>query len=125
VTDQRNAAPAAATAMSAIDRARRIAAMNDAFRKSLKGGRLVVTHGVDALGTIHVLSLLFRVRTFDAFSPDNDPHGEHDFGAFDDGDLRLFWKIDYYNATLDGGSSDPCNAEITTRVLTLMLASEY
>ena len=32
------------------------------------------------------LALLQRVRAFDAFTEDNDPHGEHDFGSIDEGD---------------------------------------
>jgi len=33
-----------------------------------------------------------KVRAFDAFTNDNDPHGEHDFGAIDEGGVRCFWK---------------------------------
>jgi hypothetical protein len=38
---------------------------------------------------------------------------------------KLFWKIDCYDRELHFGSPDPADPTVTTRVLTLMLASEY
>ena len=70
-------------------------------------------------------SLLQKVRSFDAFGEDNDPHGEHDFGAFDLCGERLFWKIDYYDKDLSFGSPEPADPAVTRRVLTIMLASDY
>jgi len=34
------------------------------------------------------------LRDFSDFTPDDEPYGEHDFGAFDLDGVRLFWKID-------------------------------
>ncbi|WP_337191277.1 DUF3768 domain-containing protein [Parapontixanthobacter aurantiacus] len=78
------------------------------------------------------------IETFDAFTPDNDPYGERDFGAiYQVGDGRwttkrparpaetVFWKIDAYDCDLLFGSEDPANPAATRRVLTIMLASEY
>jgi hypothetical protein len=67
---------------------------------------------------------------FDEFTPDNDPHHEHDFGGFEYEGRRIFWKIDYYDrASLgtgsDMGSEDPSDPAKTLRVLTIMLAEEY
>ena len=107
------------------ERTARIRAFNDALRSALVGGRVLTTSGVSALGTEAVAAVLDRVRTFTAFTEDNDPNGEHDFGAFEiDGD-RFFFKLDYYNPTMTGGSEDPGDPAKTTRVLTIMLASEY
>jgi hypothetical protein len=67
------------------------------------------------------------VRNFSQFDEDagNDPHAEHDFGAFSLCGDRMVWKIDYYDLALEAGSEDPADATITTRVLTVMLAEEY
>jgi hypothetical protein len=66
-----------------------------------------------------------RSRIFDSFTPDNDPYGEHDFGAFEHEGQRIFWKIDYYAPDMEHGSEDPADPKQTVRVLTIMLASEY
>ena len=42
----------------------------------------------DAVATTHLnvqMSVLEAVKTFNAFNQDNDPRGEHDFGAFEVG----------------------------------------
>ena len=69
--------------------------------------------------------ILKAVSEFSDFTPDNDPYGEHDFGALNVEGHRIYFKIDYYDRDLIYGSPDPANPEVTTRVLTIMLASEY
>ena len=101
-----------------------IARQNDNFRRH-PGSDCMVTASVQAKGPIFVLSAASAVRAFDAFTGDNDPHGEHDFGAFDLCGERLFWKIDYYDKDLSFGSPDPADPAVTRRVLTIMLASDY
>jgi hypothetical protein len=103
----------------------RIAALNDAFRQTAFGGQWVVTRGIAALPTHDQLAIMRKVQTFDAFTVDNDPHGEHDFGNFTHAGERIFWKIDYYDRTLTFGSDDPADPAQTVRVMTVMLASEY
>ena len=111
------------------DRVDRIRALNDAFRRKLprtgKGHRLNVTSGVAALHHDALGRLLDSVRSFTDFTDDNDPHGEHDFGAIDQDGLRFFWKIDAYDQWIQFGSPDPTDPAVTTRVLTIMLADEY
>ncbi len=104
---------------------KRIRELNDAFRTSFSGGRVMLTVGVDSLPSDVKVMVLRSVATFSAFTPDNDPRGEHDFGSFEVGGRKLFWKIDYYDRALEFGSDDPTDPEKTTRVLTLMLAEEY
>lgn len=102
-----------------------IRALNNTFRSTFIGGRVLLTPGVQALDEVNLNGLLTQVRTFDAFTPDNDPHGEHDFGSIDQGDVRYFWKIDYYAPDMQRHSDDPADAAITRRVLTIMRADEY
>lgn len=105
--------------------ATQIARLNDAFRKTLLGGQVMLTAGVQALSELEHYEVFKAVQTFDNFSPDNDPYGEHDFGAFEVNGKRLFWKIDYYDSTLTYGSEDPTDPSKTKRVMTILLAEEY
>jgi len=111
--------------MSAAARTSRIRDLNDAFRTTLDGGRCLFTAGVSDMGIPFSTAALAAVRAFAGFNVDNDPYGEHDFGSFQIGDERLFWKIDYYDLSLEYGSNDPADASQTKRVLTIMLAEEY
>jgi hypothetical protein len=103
----------------------RIRVLNDDFRRSFVGGLVVITAGVEAMPAEQRRSLLAKVRAFDAFTEDNEPQGEHDFGAIDEGGVRYFWKIDYYDRATEFGSPDPADPAVTTRVLTIMRADEY
>src|SRR5713226_7059310 len=61
-------------------------------------GRVMMTAGVDALPSDVKAMVIRRVATFSDFRPDNDPHGEHDFGSFALAGRKFFWKIDYLDA---------------------------
>src|SRR5580658_3348476 len=102
-----------------------IRTLNDAFRRRFVGGAVMITAGVEAMPLDQRRSLLQKVRSFDAFSEDNDPRAEHDFGALDEGGERFFFKIDYYDRKTEFGSPDPADPAVTTRVLTIMRADEY
>jgi hypothetical protein len=106
-------------------KADRIRSLNDAFRRTFVGGAVMVTQGVEAMPLDQRRSLLQKIRSFDAFSEDNDPHREHDFGSVDEAGVRCFWKIDYYDRKTEFGSPDPADPAVTTRVLTIMLSDEY
>ena len=105
--------------------AERIRDLNDAFRQSFTGGKVLMTAGIAAMTDEMRGEVFDRVRTFAAFNADNDPRGEHDFGNFEIDGRKLFWKIDHYDAAMEFGSEDPADPSKTTRVLTIMLASEY
>src|ERR1700756_1977243 len=103
---------------STHETASRIAALNDLLRKGGFGGTVYFTSGVRERGQSFVIDALRAVREFTDFTPDNNPHGEHDFGAVRvpeklaapvraafAGRLRkVFWKIDYYAPGLERGS---------------------
>jgi hypothetical protein len=94
-------------------------------------GKKFMTSSIQALGLIAKVEIAEHVAAaFDSFTEDNDPHGEHDFGAFEHEGRKIFWKIDYYDRSSFGtghdmGSEDPSDPAMTLRVLTIMLASEY
>jgi hypothetical protein len=111
--------------MSNAGNAQRIAELNDAFRTSFAGGKVVMTEAVNELPSEVKANALLLVSRYTAFDADNDPHGERDFGAFELCGRRFFWKIDYYDKNLRFGSEDPADPQQTTRVLTLMFAEEY
>ena len=96
----------------AAQKAARIRELNDRLRANFVSGVVTITIGVRQLRPYVLSQVLAGVREFDTFTADNDPHGEHDFGAFVVEGKRIFWKIDYYGP------------KVTTRVLTILLASE-
>ena len=105
--------------------AERIRELNDRFRMTMTGGRVLMTAGVNALPSDVKAMVVRRVATFSDFNADNDPHGEHDFGNFELAGRKFFFKIDYFDANMEFGSEDPADPAKTTRMLTIMLAEEY
>lgn len=108
-----------------MDKPARIRELNDAFRKSFAGGKVMLTQGVNELSDQDKAAVLAKVRGFDGFEPGNDPHGEHDFVSIEHGGTKYFGKIDYYTRDLARGSEDPADPAQTVRVLTIMRADEY
>ncbi|HEX7883094.1 MAG TPA: DUF3768 domain-containing protein [Afipia sp.] len=116
--------------------------LNDAMRShpgtaSIANG----TIGFQSLPDVDRFAALSVIGSFSQFDGNNDPYGEHDFGAVyclasgrwtqerpsNDKDIAetVFWKVDYYDNTLSYGSEAPWDEQQTKRVLTIMLASEY
>ncbi len=73
----------------------------------------------------HTIAAPCTKAAFNHFTADNDPHGEHDFGQFNILSQSYFFKFDYLDKDMQHGSEDPADPEKTTRVLAIMLASEY
>ena len=103
----------------------RIRLLNDNFRTTFVGGRVVMTQGVSEMPMDERARILLAVQSFKDFDAGNDPHGEHDFGSIELAGETYFFKVDYYSPDLQGGSEDPADPEKTTRVLTIMRADEY
>ena len=106
-------------------KASRVRDLNDQFRTTLSGGRVVMTSGIAALDKKLIQRIVSAVSSFIAFDTDNDPYHEHDFGALQIDDHKAFFKIDCYDTNLEYGSPDPSDTSVTARVLTIMLAEEY
>src|SRR4051794_24080029 len=103
----------------------KVRALNDAFRTTMTGGKVLLTAGVNALPSDVKALVIQRVVTFSDFNEENDPHQEHDFGNFSLAGRKFFWKIDYFDAKMEFGSEDPSDPSKTTRVLTIMFVEEY
>lgn len=113
------------TACLTLSRAEQIARLNDALRTTCEGGTIVITRAVRNLEAFNARELVAALAAYDGFDSDNDPYGERDFG-----DLSLFgedllWKVDYYDRELKFHSDDAADANVTHRVLTIMLAADY
>ena len=107
------------------DKLIKISELNDTLRSQFKGGKVMLSEGVAALPDMVKAAALQFMAQYHDFTPANDPHGEHDFGAFELCNRRFFWKVDYYDKNEEFGSKDPTDPENTMRVLTLILAEEY
>ncbi len=103
----------------------RIRELNDVFRTSGVGGTVVMTRGISHLDESTQNEIIVALKSFDDFTHDNDPYGQHDFGAFEVEGHKLFWKIDYYAADMMHGSNDASDPDKTKRVLTIMFRDEY
>src|ERR1039458_8429657 len=106
-------------------RTARIRELNDDFRTTFHGGRVMLTAGFNALPETLKAQVIERVKTFSEFDAANDPYGEHDFVNFEREGQRFFAKIDYYDRDVSFGAEDPSDPEKTTRIMTIMLANEY
>lgn len=128
--------------MHSTDQLDTIRRLNDAARSHPGTASIAnVTIGFQALPDADRFAALAAIVSFSRFDGDNDPYGEHDFGAVyrlasgrwtqdrpsEDKEISetVFWKVDYYDATLTYGSEAPWDEQQTKRVLTIMLASEY
>ena len=99
----------------------KIAELNDAARSNAVN--YMTTRGVVSLEPEVLSDIFIGVQKFSDFTEDNDPYGEHDFGALSVAGHRVFWKIDYYTQDLSGGC-DPLDPACR-RIITIMLAKEY
>ena len=124
------------------EQAARIARLNDLARSAMGVAcTAVATVGFRSLPASDQSRARELIETFDAFTEDNDPHGERDFGTIyqladgrwtterprlrEDERERVFWKLDYYDRQMRFVSDDAANPAITRRVLTIMLSDEY
>ena len=108
-----------------LPRAEQIGKLNDRLRITGTGGAIMITHNVQRVTGFDANVLAAALASYDAFDLDNDPHGERDFGDLSLWGYDLLWKVDYYNPDLKYGSNNPANPAVTSRVLTVMLASDW
>ena len=113
--------------------ARRIAEQNDRFRSYIPfgqwsgepQGRVVVTRAVADMGPNFQIAAVLAVAKDGTFTEDNDPYGDHSFGAVTVEGRKLWWKIDLYDLAYQWGSEAPDDPARTRRVLTIMFPEDY
>jgi hypothetical protein len=115
----------AAKALTAPEKAARIRELNDAFRKTFAGGRVMMTSGVAALAEETKQRIVSAIKNFTEFDKGDDPYSEHDFVSVEVDSEKYFWKCDYYDRDIRFGADDPSDPEHTTRIATIMRADEY
>ena len=99
--------------------------LNDAFRTSFVGGKVMLTLGIRAKSDIEQTEILERVVNFNDFNKNNDVYAEHDYLSFDYKGEKIIAKIDYYDQNYRYMSENPADPTITNRVLTIMTGSEW
>ena len=95
-----------------------IAELNDQFRsgKNASLGQIVATPGINGYPKEEQAEIFQLIQDFDSFTEDNDPYGEHDFGAVEYKGTKIFWKIDYYDKSMTMHSPDKSDPKLTVRV---------
>ncbi|AUR22549.1 DUF3768 domain-containing protein [Phaeobacter inhibens] len=116
------------------ERAKMIAEQNDRFRMTWGAdftiaGQIVMTQAVAALSPAWIARMMQAIQHFDEFTEDNDPYGDHCFGAVEitigDETKTIWFKIDLYDWNLEYGAEDPTDLEKTKRVMTVLFPSDY
>lgn len=94
-----------------------IAQKNDVYRTTFIGCKVQVTEALSQSPKKE--DVITAVREFSAFTPENDPHGEHDCAFFEVDGEEFFFKFDYYDKNFEFYEEDG------NRVLTIGFASDY
>lgn len=110
----------------------RIAELNQRCRQGLDlEAKLVITNTCFAMLAKDQLDrLILSTQVQKALrdwkpAANDESDNEQDFGILYVRDQKLFFKIDYYDRTLEWGSEDPANPEVTIRVMTVMMPEDY
>lgn len=104
-------------------RVNRIRQLNDSFRRRFFFSEAILTQSLVALGTDVTRTALMEIRRAPAGSGDASDD-EHNIGVLEVRGRKLVWKIHYYDAAMELASEDPADPLKTSRVLSVMLASE-
>ena len=111
----------------------KVRALNDAFRRTMVGGTIILAGGVRDLPEALQTHVLAAVQAFDAFNPDHDLWGEHEAGIVEVAGtgpgantppLRVFFKIECLCPTCLMPTDDAAEPGTAIRQITIMLADK-
>ncbi len=104
----------------------KIRRLNDMHRGSeTSGGKMEISVGIRNQGRKFLTKAKVAVAHYDNFTREADFTNEHSFGKVEVDGQQVVFQIFYYDSSMRMESSDPSNPKITTRVLVIMLESEY
>ena len=97
----------------------RIASLNDSFRQTFEGGRVMLTPSVHDSPYQDIILSAVKAYKFNGIDG-NNPYGENDYGAFEIRGDRYMFKIDYFDSSYETASPDPTDTRVTRRVTTVL-----
>jgi hypothetical protein len=103
-----------------MGRREKIIALNDALRKTFRGGRVELSPAVYRLDPQLRGRAIWAMAEYKRFAEDS----EHDSGVMIFAGYAFEWQIEYLRPDGKGLSSDPADPEKTFRVLTLYIAED-
>lgn len=120
-------APQADSANTRVDPAvtQRLRQLNNAFRKTGEGGITTISMAVHAIGPKAVSEIRAAIAAFTGFDSSGSEESEHDYGTINYQGQMVYWKIDYFDEDVAFASSDATDPDVTVRVMTILLASDF
>lgn len=99
--------------------------LNDTFRRTGQGGVTLISMGVHELGAKAVVDIRKDIASITSFTSEDDPEGMRDFGSISHNGRLIYWMIEHYDKDISNEADDPSNPEETTRVMSIILSTEY
>ena len=106
------------------EHAKKIAILNDRFRQTFRGGKIILGDKVRTLSYLEKSHLVQAIKMFSDFNSENDPYREHDFGCVLLNTQRYYFRICCYDLQLQGRSANPHIVGQTRRILIITRLDE-
>jgi len=106
------------------EQTRKLRELNVTLRREMPHGHVIITRAVGQLELATLLEITKAVREFDAFTADDEPWDEHDFGQVIVDGQSYFWKIYAHDPGMASGSTDTTDEAATRRIIRIMTENE-
>ncbi len=110
-----------------VEKSMQIAKLNDDLRINghVRNGRVIAVGSLVQADETLRNKVVAVMREFKDFNDDNDPYGEHDFGAFEVDGEQFMFKIDYFALDEETASEHPEDQASTMRICSVFFARDY